>query len=180
MRYPEGHNDTVRARIVEAASRALRKNGLDAVSIPKLMKAAGLTHGGFYVHFEDRDDLVSAAVTHAAQEGAFSQDSGPGAFARYLSKGHVDHPEMGCVIATLGMEGSRQRGRVRKAFGEAARGLLRQVEKRLHPESEKGTLSDEALKRASQMVGAVILARLVNDGDLAERLLESARLNVSR
>jgi TetR/AcrR family transcriptional repressor of nem operon len=180
MRYPEAHNDTVRARIVAIASRALRKDGLEAVSIPKLMKAAGLTHGGFYVHFKNRDELVAEAVIHAAQDGAFSPDAtAKEAFAKYLSKGHVDHPEFGCVIATLGMEGSRQHGKVRKAFAEVARGLIRHVEKRLHPKSEKGALSDEALKHASQMVGAVILARLVQDEELAKRLLESARTSVS-
>lgn len=175
MRYPEGHNDSVRARIVEAASRALRKDGLESVSIPKLMKAVGLTHGGFYVHFKDRDELVAEAIVHAAHDGAFSSDStADDSFARYLSKGHVDHPELGCVVAALGMEGSRQRGRIRRAFAEVARGLLRHVEKELHPKSEKGALSDDALRQASQMVGAVILARLVQDEELATRILDSA------
>src|SRR5688572_5057142 len=75
MRYPAGHNDAIRAKIIETASRVLRREGLDAVSIPKLMKAAGLTHGGFYVHFEDRDELVAEAVAHAANDGVFALDS---------------------------------------------------------------------------------------------------------
>jgi TetR/AcrR family transcriptional repressor of nem operon len=181
MRYPESHNAEVRARIVDAASRALRKDGLEAVSIPKLMKAAGLTHGGFYVHFKDRDELVAEAILHAGQDGAFSPDASPGeSFTTYLSKGHVEHPELGCVVAALGMEGARERGRVRKAFAEAARSLLRHVEKRLFPKSAKGALSDEALTKTSQMVGAVILARLVQDEELAERILASARKGLPR
>src|SRR5262249_11855552 len=133
----------------------------------------------FYVHFKDREELVAAAIHHAAEEGAFSPGLAPGeSFAKYLSKGHVDHPELGCVIATLGMEGSRQRGRVRKAFAESAKSLLRAVQTRLHPKSEKGKLSDEALKQASQMVGAVILARLVENDELAIRILESAKASL--
>ncbi len=179
MRYPEGHNDAVRARIVEAASRALRRDGVDAVSIPKLMKLVGLTHGGFYVHFKDRDDLVAAAVVHSTNDSALSEGStARDAFGKYLSKEHVDHPEFGCVIASLGFEGARQRGRVRRAFADAARGLIRRVERKLHPKSEQGAISDEALEKASQIVGAVVLARLVQDDALAERLLAAAKARV--
>src|SRR5258707_15854194 len=106
MRYPDGHNETMRTRIVEAASRALRRDGIDAVSIPKLMKLVGLTHGGFYVHFRDRDQLVAEAVAHSAMDSAFSNDAPAAeAFGRYLSQAHVRHPEFGCVIAALGVEG---------------------------------------------------------------------------
>jgi TetR/AcrR family transcriptional regulator, transcriptional repressor for nem operon len=179
MRYPDGHNDEVRARIVEVAARALRKDGLDAVSIPKLMKLAGLTHGAFYVHFKDRDELVAAAVQQSTTESAFAGDTTlEQAAGRYLSQGHVDHPEIGCVVAALGVEGSRQKGKVRRAFAEAARGLLSRVERRLHPKSPPGTLSDDTLQKASQMLGAVILARLTQDHALAERLLASARNNL--
>ena len=62
MRYPEGHKEPVRARIVQAAAFALRAKGLDGVSIPALMKNVGLTHGTFYAHFENRDALVAKAV----------------------------------------------------------------------------------------------------------------------
>jgi TetR/AcrR family transcriptional regulator, transcriptional repressor for nem operon len=176
MRYPNGHNDEVRARIVEIAGRALRKDGLDAVSIPKLMKLAGLTHGGFYVHFKDRDELVAAAVEESTRESAFAGDSTlEQAASKYLSQGHVAHPEMGCVIAALGVEGSRQKGKVRRTFAEAARRLLSRVERKLHPESPAGVVSDDTLLKASQMLGAVILARLMQDDTLAARLLASAR-----
>ncbi|HEV8551522.1 MAG TPA: TetR/AcrR family transcriptional regulator [Polyangiaceae bacterium] len=181
MRYPDGHSDEVRARIVEAASRSLRRDGLDGVSIPKLMKAVGLTHGGFYVHFKDRDELVAAAIAHAAGESAFAAGATKeAAFARYLSPDHVGHPEFGCVIAALGEEGARQTGRVGRAFAEAARGLLRSVDRRLHPRSQRETPSDEALQKASQAVGAVVLARLIQDDELAARLLAVAKANAVR
>ncbi|HEX3851816.1 MAG TPA: TetR/AcrR family transcriptional regulator [Polyangiaceae bacterium] len=176
MRYPDGHRESVRMRIVEAASRALRRDGLDAVSIPKLMKLVGLTHGGFYVHFRDRDELVAEAVAYCTKDSALASDVPTAeAFAKYLSQDHVRHPERGCVIAALGIEGARLRGPVRRAFAEAATRLLRGVERRLHPKGGDGTLSDEALATASRIVGAVVLARLVQDEALANRLLESAK-----
>ncbi len=67
MRYPDGHKEEVRASIVASAARTLRKKGLAGLSIPALMKEAGLTHGGFYLHFHNRDELVAEAVMAAAE-----------------------------------------------------------------------------------------------------------------
>lgn len=179
MRYPDGHKEAVRRRIVAAASSALRSRGLAGVSIPALMKSAGLTHGGFYAHFDDRDDLVAAAVAAAGAataEGAFGDSlSLEETLARYLSRGHVERPEQGCVVAALGTDGSRQAPPVRRAFADVARGLLRLVERKLHRDRPSRTVSDEALRLASTMVGAVVLARLVDDGKLADRILRAAR-----
>jgi AcrR family transcriptional regulator len=181
MRYPDGHAEVMRTRIVAAASHALRRDGIDAVSIPKLMKLVGLTHGGFYVHFRDREELVAEAVAHTATDSAMSNDlPASEAFARYLSQDHVRHPELGCVIAALGVEGTRQSGPVRRAFAEAATRFLRGVQRKLHPKSSEGPLSDAALATASRMVGAVVLARLVQDETLANRLLESAKSRLGR
>lgn len=96
MRYRPSHNEAVRARIIAAAARALRKHGLDGVSIPALMRDAGLTHGAFYVHFKNRDELVEASVLSAADDTAkavFADDDLVGVGARYLSLAHVRHPE---------------------------------------------------------------------------------------
>jgi TetR/AcrR family transcriptional repressor of nem operon len=180
MRYPESHKESVRTRIIDAASRALRAEGIDGVSIPKLMKLVGLTHGGFYAHFRDRDELVAEAVMAAGQEQAertLAEGTKPPEerFRGYLSKAHVDHPEVGCVLATLGTEAPRQAPSVRRAFARIGRGFLRRIETVLHPKSEPGTLSDEALETAARMVGALVLARLVQDDALAERILDAAR-----
>jgi len=176
MRYADGHKEDVHARIVKAAACALRQDGIGAVSIPKLMKLAGLTHGGFYGHFKDRDDLVAEAVRHAASDSLLAGDK-PAAevFDAYLSKEHARHPEYGCVVAALGAEGARQKGPVRRVFAEIGRSFLRQVERRLHPDAAKGNLSDEALTTASRLVGAIVLARLVQDDTLAERILAAAK-----
>lgn len=180
MRYPAGHKEAVRKRIVAAAASSLRQRGLSAVSIPELMRSIGLTHGGFYAHFESRDDLVAAAVEEAGAQNArevFGDDVAlADALRTYLSQEHVAHPEIGCVVAALGSDGARQARPVRRAFANVARGLLRVVDRKLHP-SSRGPRepNDEALRLTSTMVGAVVLARLADDPELAERLLTAAR-----
>jgi TetR/AcrR family transcriptional repressor of nem operon len=179
MRYPEGHKESVREKIIGAASRALRKQGLDGVSIPQLMKRAGLTHGGFYGYFESRDALVAAAIEQASDETAervFGTESDlDGMLRAYLSPEHVRSPEVGCVIAALGTQARGQPAPVRRAFARGARGLLRLVDAKLRPRTEPDAPSDDALRLASTMVGAVVLARLVDDPELASRILEAAR-----
>ncbi|NOU29074.1 MAG: TetR/AcrR family transcriptional regulator [Polyangiaceae bacterium] len=183
MRYPDGHKEAVHQRILETASEALRSRGLAGVSIPGLMKSVGLTHGGFYAHFEDRDDLVAQAVRAAGAAtaaGAFGDSlTLKETLSRYLSKAHVEHPGEGCVVAALGTDGTRQAPRVRGAFAEVARGLIRLVQAKLERKTSGRAPSDEALRLASTMVGAVVLARLVDDEALGERILRSARASAS-
>jgi TetR/AcrR family transcriptional repressor of nem operon len=179
MRYPDSHKAEVRERIVRSAAAALRRAGLASVSIPALMKEAGLTHGGFYGHFQSRDALVAEAVAEAAEETAkraFADDrSLADVLGVYLSEGHVAHPEQGCVVAALGTEGPHQPAPVREAFAGVARGLLGLVERKLHPVGRTRVPSDDALRLAATMVGAVVLARLVGDAPLAQRILAAAR-----
>lgn len=183
MRYPETHKAEMREKIVRAAAAALRRGGIGGVSIPALMKRAGLTHGGFYGYFADRDVLVAEAITQAATDtanGAFAEGrSLEETLALYLSEGHVAHPEQGCVVAALGTEGERQPAPVRRAFGVVARGLIGLVDKKLHPErsakSANKTPADDALRLTATMVGAVMLARLVDDEALSARILRAAR-----
>lgn len=180
MRYPAGHKEAVHERIVAAAASALRARGLSGVSIPELMKAIGLTHGGFYSHFESRDELVAAAIEAAGAQNArevFGEHVPlADALRTYLSQEHVAHPELGCVVAALGTDGARQATPVRRAFAKVTKGLLQLVERKLHP-TPRGARepSDEALRLASTMVGAVVLARLADDSALAQRVLASAR-----
>lgn len=187
MRYAEGHKQAVRERILRAAAAALRRQGLSGIGIPALMQQAGLTHGAFYSHFQSRDALVAEAIRTAAAasaEGPLAEErSLEQSLAIYLSPEHVAHPEQGCVIAALGGEGARQPASVRAAFAAAARGLLGVIDRKLHPrplatapcgdEPGDATPSDAALQLVSAMVGAVLLARLVDDPVLSRRLLEA-------
>lgn len=177
--------------IVNAAAVAIRKDGLDGVSIPALMKKVGLTHGGFYVHFSGRDELVADAVV-AAGEGTARRvlDGAPDLadmLNSYLSMGHVQHPEQGCVLAALGTEGVKSNAKIRRSFAQTAVGFVRILNQRLQvgkptPSPKSATslgsismVSDEAISLATRMIGAVVLARLVQDESLAERILRLAR-----
>jgi AcrR family transcriptional regulator len=180
MRYSETHKEAVHERIVRAAAGALRRRGITGIGIPALMKQVGLTHGGFYTHFKNRDALVAEAIRLAAS------DTSKGALADgktlaeslsvYLSMEHVAHPEQGCVVATLAVESTRQSKPVRRALAEVARGLLRLVDAKLHPVDRAGAgPSQGALRVTATMVGAIVLARAVDDALLAERILRAAR-----
>lgn len=191
MRYPKHHNEEVRQMIVNAAAVAIRKDGLFGISIPALMKKVGLTHGGFYVHFRDRDELVAEAVAAAGEGTARRVLDGSPEMAdmlnSYLSMGHVQHPEQGCVLAALGTEGVKSNARIRRSFAQTAVGFIRILNQRLHaprattskklPTSsgDISALSDEAILLATRMIGAVVLARLVQDEALSERILSLAR-----
>ncbi len=169
----------MRERIVRAAARKLRGVGLEGPSVPDLMKEAGLTHGGFYGYFRSRDELVAEAVRYAATEtaeGLFqaSQDISA-VLSAYLSEGHLRHPNSGCVVAALGSDGWRNGKKVRAAFADVAEGLLRLVGEKLEPAEKGGAISDRALAVTAQMVGAVVLGRLVDDPVLAGRIVSAGR-----
>lgn len=177
MRYPEGHKETVRAQIVEAAARMLRREGLGGVSVARLMREVGLTHGTFYAHFESRDALVAEAIRaagHQTQAEVFERAPSLDALlGAYLAPEHVAHPDHGCVIAALGTQAAGQPQEVLDAFEYAARGLIGLVQTQLDPTASAP--SDEALATTARMVGGVVLARLVHDPALRDRLLDATR-----
>jgi TetR/AcrR family transcriptional repressor of nem operon len=180
MRYPPEHKAEVRERIIEAAARAFRERGVDGVGIPKLMQAVGLTHGGFYAHFADRDELVAEAI-HAAARGTSigllerSDLSFDEVLEQYLSPAHRKHPEAGCVLAALGGEAPRQSSTIRRAFGYVADGFLRRIDGRLHPRGKRDEPHDDAIVAAATMIGAMVLARMLDRDPLADRVLDVAR-----
>lgn len=180
MRYPKGYKQEVQERIVKSAAAALRRDGLEGVSVPELMKGAGLTHGGFYAHFKNRDELVARAVEYAANEtaqGVFGEGSSASRMLElYLSKEHLDSPERGCVVAALGADGARQSPAVRQAFERVAKGLVKLVDSKMHPgQQRKSRISRDALRLTATMVGSVVLGRLLGDPELVQRLLLASR-----
>jgi TetR/AcrR family transcriptional repressor of nem operon len=179
MRFPRDHKARVRERIVRAAARKLRAAGLEGPSVPDLMREAGLTHGGFYGHFRGRDELIAEAVRSAATEtaeGLFEASRDLTAVLNaYLSEEHLSHPNSGCVVAALGSDGWRKGKEVRAAFADVAEGLARLVDEKLGPVAQGDAISDRALAVTAQMVGAVVLGRLVNDTVLAARIVSAGR-----
>ena len=110
MRKSREEAAQTRRRIVEAASCEFRKNGIVATGLNDLMKAAGLTHGGFYKHFESKDQLVAEATTVALDallEGMAAHPTINAAVAAYLSTRHRDNPASGCPLVAIGSELSR-------------------------------------------------------------------------
>ncbi len=174
MRYPEDHKAETHKRIVAEASRRFRAEGIDATGLQPLMKALGLTHGGFYAHFKSKDALVEEALQAAANDAnaqwvkAFAKDQPLKTFfERYLSPQHRAHPEQGCPLPTMAAE-LGQRGNASPITDSVLNNLLVLVEK------EVGS-SEQALTMLSTLVGALTLARSVASEELSDRILESAR-----
>mgnify|MGYP000014629695 CR=1 FL=1 len=178
MRYPEGHKEETRAKIVEVAARAFREEGLEGVSVSALMKRAGLTHGGFYGHFANRDELVAEAIAAASEQTAErvfkAAKTEEEMLDAYLSRAHLEHPEEGCVLAALGTDARRQPEVVRDAFAASSKGFIELIGEHT-AKGDKSALSDDAIDTAIRMIGGMVLARLVDSEELSERILSIAK-----
>ncbi|HET6194729.1 MAG TPA: TetR/AcrR family transcriptional regulator [Acetobacteraceae bacterium] len=179
MRATAERKAETRERILAAAGDLFRAHGVDGVGVDAIMHRAGLTHGGFYAHFPSKEALVaevSAAslARAAARWERISHETDPAtALARivqsYLDPAHVAAVEHGCVLTTLGPDIARRED-ARPAITAAIR---RMVDALAHclPERRR---RKRALAALSTLVGAVVLARLCDDGQLAEELLAAA------
>ncbi len=185
VRYSREHKEETRRRILAAASRAYREEGVSGVGIGELMQSIGLTHGGFYAHFPSKDALVAEACEAARSEMAArlfdDADAVGGAeglrrvIRGYVSRLHRDDPGTGCVMPALAADASRAAPEVRAGFTGALRALLGRLGRLLRPGGAESDPPDEALVLASGMVGAVLLARAVDDPELSDRILLAAR-----
>jgi TetR/AcrR family transcriptional regulator, transcriptional repressor for nem operon len=168
-----------RRRILEAAGRLFRAKGFEAVTVAEVMRAGGLTHGGFYGHFGSKDDLIAQTLAYALLAGEDRQRSRAEVdlaryAAGYLSPRHRDDLAGGCPTAGLGAETIRQSPEARAAM---TAGLRRRIE--LLSEGAPGASAAEKRRVAigswAAMVGAVILARLSDDPRLSDEVLEQTR-----
>ena len=166
-------------RIVEIAAARIRESGTEAPGVAEIMQAAGLTHGGFYKHFGSRDELVAEAAERAfdassrrtaeALEGA---EDPLAAFADfYLSAEHRDGAADGCAVAGLGPDAARGDERIRARFEAGVQSYLARLEDMLGSR-------DDAVVALSSMVGALLLARAVEDPELSDELLAGVRERV--
>ena len=168
-----------RERVLDAAGRLFREKGFDRVSVAEVMGAAGLTHGGFYGHFASKDALAAEAARQAFAKSAarwrsIVERSPEPAFesliAHYLSTRHRDDPQSGCACATLGGDAPRQGQHVRAAFAEGIENLISALADSL-PDEAAGARRRKALFALSSMVGAMVLARSVDDEKLSAECL---------
>lgn len=129
MRYPFNHREQSRGRILKVAAKQFRAKGSDNVRVADVMKAAGLTHGGFYKHFADKDQLLREAVETALMQIATHLRDLTGNLSRpealrkvidnYLSEEHMLHPDYGCALAALGTEIARMPREMKLAISQA-------------------------------------------------------------
>jgi TetR/AcrR family transcriptional repressor of nem operon len=169
-------------RIVEAAARAIRRHGYAGLGVAEVMKDAGLTHGGFYAHFESRDALLVEALERAGRDSAESvtraaaQRAAKGVSAfrtlvdSYLSERHLASMESGCPVAALGSDMPRQSEPVREASALRVRRLVERVNAAL-PDAHRSAASVVT----GTLVGSLQLARALGDNAEGRALLSGAR-----
>ena len=170
-------------RIVDAAARAIRRSGYHGAGVADIMKDAGLTHGGFYAHFPSREAMLAEAADRAGGEGVAMmeriaaslppQQALPAMLQAYLSKQHVEAIETGCATAALGSEMPRQTAEVRRAHTRRIKEMIDLVA-RQSPDWGQPGAHEQALVTVATMVGALVLARAVDDSKLSDALREAA------
>ena len=182
MRVSQEEKQRSHRRIVESAARLLRERGNEATSVADVMTDAGLTHGGFYRHFETKEALTAAALESAfdqitslieAQQSAAGPEATVNAFQRiYLSDGHAANPGIGCPIAALAGEIGRGTEALKSAFG---RGVNKLVD-RLTPGMPGAVAKrrERATRELAMMAGAIMIAR-ASDPETAQAVLAACR-----
>lgn len=177
MRYAHDHKAQTHERILHEASARFRRDGIGATGLQPLMKALGLTHGGFYAHFKSKGDLVEQALRCAADEAnehaakAFAEEDSLGGFVDlYLSKGHRDTPDVGCPIPTMASE-LGLRGEPSPVTDELVESRLSSLANALSgPDADV-----QSVVTLSTMIGALVLSRSVQDPELSDRILQASR-----
>lgn len=163
-----------RRRILDVASQLFREKGFDTVSVAEVMKAAGLTHGGFYGHFASKDDLVAQTIAHVlAGDGSEGGDLRAYMDA-YLSPLHRDNAATGCPTAGLAADIRNQTVAARAAMTEGLRSQIDRLCNAL-PEVAAADRRRVAIGSWAAMVGAVILARAIDDATLSDEVLAQTR-----
>jgi TetR/AcrR family transcriptional repressor of nem operon len=175
-----------RERILDAGTRLFRERGFDGIGVADLMREAGLTHGGFYGHFASKEELMAKACERALAKSAAKWEAllargGREALAAmadsYLSTRHRDNPGAGCIVAAVGEEAARHGPPVRRAFTQGVRSLL-DILARALPGKSRAARRDQALATFASMVGAIVLARAVDDPDLSAQILRAVRNSI--
>lgn len=182
--YPKGHKLKIRSKIIESAAQAFRTNGIRDISVPFIMKGAGLTHGGFYAHFDNKEQLVAEACQYAIsdtiallQEAADQEKHSPKIYAvidYYLSPYHRDRTEMGCILPALSGEISRSSEEVRQVFTHELERMIDFISNLAEVDVSTGSIL------LSTMVGSLLLARSVNDPKLSDSLLSAGKQHAKR
>jgi len=176
-RTAPSRKEATHEKIVVAAARAIRRSGYGGTGVADIMKDVGLTHGGFYAHFASREAMLAEAADQAGAESVATLTRVAAAvpptealrslIEAYLSKEHVEDAETGCPVAALGSEMPRQAPKVRRA-------ATRRIKEVIDLVTQYSLDRDEALTTVATMVGALVLARAVDDPKLSKALREAS------
>lgn len=170
-----------RAHVVDVAGEQFRAHGFDGIGVADLMKAAGLTHGGFYANFGSKDDLAAEAATHALAETTDRLKTRVADAVRpldalvdvYLSPDHRDGLAQGCVLAALASDAARGSQKLKDSFEGGVAGYLDLLTPMMSGATEKER-RDQAMGTLSTLIGGLILSRTVATPELSEAVLAAA------
>lgn len=166
-------------KILEAASNRIRAEGLEGAAIAKIMKDAGLTHGGFYAHFKNKDELTAASLQHALTDnrrrwvGEPRDESWAGRLTRlakrYINAFHRDNPKHGCALATSASEAGRSSPFLKQTFEQELNKSLQAI----CGEDSSQQHREDAMAFMALSIGAINLARAVEDKALSDQILDA-------
>jgi TetR/AcrR family transcriptional regulator, transcriptional repressor for nem operon len=184
MRYSREHKLETHARIVKKASVRLREKGAHGIGVADLMKEAGLTHGGFYAHFDSREALVIEAFTHAMDRSTerwrrLAEQTPPEKrlamiVNTYLTSLHRDDPGHGCAVPTLGAEIARESPKTRKVFAGRLEQMIDTLAAQL-PGVPRKAARKQAISAIATMMGTLVLARVAGSGEFSDEILVAGR-----
>jgi TetR/AcrR family transcriptional regulator, transcriptional repressor for nem operon len=187
MRYAIDHKDKSRQKILSSASRLIRSHGIGRVSVAAAMNDAGLTHGAFYAHFNSKDELIAESIRHSMNETighlrdvASSAKAGTefkAVVQSYLSEEHLSKPWLGCAVAHLCQEAARSSPAIRAAMTDRIATMISFISEFM-PQKKPQARSTAAQGAYSAMVGALNLARAVEDPEEGRRILNAAKATV--
>ena len=187
MRKSKAETAKTREKIVSIASEAIRKRGIEATGVAEIMAAAGLTHGGFYRHFDSKEKLVAealgmsrkdfvAGIRDAAQQGP---DAVLEHFRDYATTGHRDDVGAGCALAANGSEIVRADAATRHRATESFRTMFETAAPFMRAETGAAK-TETAISLLTNMIGALTIARMVDDPELSEKILDVTRRRIEK
>ena len=184
MRYSREHKQETHDRIVRKASVRLRERGAHGIGVADLMKEAGLTHGGFYAHFDSREALVIEAFGYAMDRSMehwrkTSEQTAPEKrlaqiVETYLSPLHRDDPGHGCSIPSLGAEIARESPKTRKAFAAKLDQMIDMMADHVTGVPRKAARK-QAIATLAAMAGTLLLARIAGTSELSDEVLKAGK-----
>jgi TetR/AcrR family transcriptional repressor of nem operon len=184
MRYSKEHKQETHARIVKKASVRLREKGAHGIGVADLMKEAGLTHGGFYAHFDSREALVVEAFNYAMDRSTerwrkMAEQTPPEKrlatiVDSYLTQVHRDDPGHGCAVPTLGAEIARESLKTRKAFAAKLEQMIDVMADQV-PDVPRKAARKQAMATLATMMGTLVLSRIAGSGEFSDEILGAGR-----